>query len=141
MAIRPFIGTHQNKVDQKGRVSVPAKFRAGIAQLGYESIVVRFDDKRGCLEGSGWDRLERIAEDAPDFVDGDDLDSEDAADLFADFEELNFDPAGRVVLSEALRGIAGITESAVFRGTGRFFQIWSPEGLEAYQAKRKGGTA
>ena len=43
-----FLGTHLGKLDKKGRISVPASFRAGLERLGTEDIVsVTFRDATG----------------------------------------------------------------------------------------------
>jgi MraZ protein len=56
---------------------------------------------------------------------------DDLQTLFSDAEQLTFDGEGRIVLSDALREFAGITESAAFVGVGPTFQIWEPGALEA----------
>ena len=50
--------------------------------------------------------------------------------IFGDAKRFTFDSTGRIVLSEKLLKHANITDTAVFVGKGRKFQIWSPENWE-----------
>ncbi|CCG09296.1 division/cell wall cluster transcriptional repressor MraZ [Pararhodospirillum photometricum] len=134
--MRPFIGTYENKVDQKGRVSVPAKFRAVLQAEGYASIVVRPDPERGCIEGYGMDRLERLSDLTPDIVDLDDPQAAPVYQILAESEELSFDPNGRVLIPVPLLEAAGLGETAVFVGLGRVFQIWNPQAYTAFRAQK-----
>ncbi|ABC21760.1 division/cell wall cluster transcriptional repressor MraZ [Rhodospirillum rubrum] len=141
--MKPFIGTYENKVDRKGRVSVPAKFRAVLQAAEYTTIVVRPDRERGCIEGYGMDRLERLSEATPDLLDeGTQTPSlERIYDILSDSEELPFDPTGRVVVPADLLAQAGIGETAVFVGLGRVFQIWNPTALEASRGRKPRASA
>jgi len=47
--------------------------------------------------------------------------------LFGSMEEIAIDGSGRIILPPGLRRRAGITDSAMFVGTGETFEIWSPE--------------
>ncbi|GEO81815.1 division/cell wall cluster transcriptional repressor MraZ [Pararhodospirillum oryzae] len=132
--MRPFIGTYENKVDQKGRVSVPAKFRAVLQAEGYASIVVRPDPERGCIEGYGMDRLERLSDMTPDIVNLGDPNAAPAYQILAESEELTFDPNGRVLIPAWMLEAAGISDSAVFVGLGRVFQIWNPAAHATFRA-------
>ncbi len=131
VALRPFISTFTNKVDRKGRVSVPAKFRAVLQAAEYNSIVVRPDPVRGCLEGYGMDRLERLAEATPETLDIDE--AGESYQILAESEELPFDPNGRVLIPDHLLDAAGIGETAVFVGLGRLFQIWDPDAYATFK--------
>jgi len=53
-----FLSTFVNKVDRKGRVSVPASFRAALAGQSFAGIVVYRSFKNSAIEGSGYKRLE-----------------------------------------------------------------------------------
>lgn len=50
--------------------------------------------------------------------------------IFGDAKRFPFDSTGRIVLSEKLLKHAQISDTAVFIGKGRKFQIWSPENWE-----------
>jgi MraZ protein len=128
-----FLSTYVNKVDRKGRVSVPAGFRTALAGQSFAGIVCFRSFKTAAIEGSGIDRIEEMSA----RLDGLDQFSEDyeiIASIFSDSQQLPFDGEGRVVLPEDLAAHAGITDSAAFVGLGRTFQIWEPEAHKRHQA-------
>lgn len=131
-----FVSTHTNKVDRKGRVSVPAQWRAALANQSFAGVVC-LPNFRGqpCLDGMGFNRLEAMAEG----MDGNDLFSEEQDALtqlvFASARQLPFDTEGRIMLPADFLEIAGITEQASFVGKGREFQIWEPAAHAAHMAE------
>lgn len=136
-----FMGTHQNRLDAKSRVSVPAPFRAVLrAQAngngngeGTASLVLRPSHKHSCIEA--WPAAAFQALAAP--LDRLDLFSEAhddlAASLYADAYPVDADREGRIVLPEHLVAHARLTEAVVFMGLGRLFQIWEPQAAEQFR--------
>ena len=131
-----FLSTYVNKVDRKGRVSVPAGFRAALAGQSFAGIVCFRSFKTAAIEGSGIDRIEEMSA-RLDTLDQFSEDYDTIAAIFSDAQQLPFDGEGRVVLPEDLAGHAGITESAAFVGLGRTFQIWEPEAHKRHQAEMR----
>jgi MraZ protein len=140
-----FLSTFVNKVDRKGRVSVPAPFRAALSGHSFAGIVAFRSYKHAAIEAFGSDRMERLSTSVDDL----DLFSEQQDDLtatiFADAHQLPFDGDGRVVLPDELVAHAGITDRAAFAGRGPTFQIWEPEAFRVYQEEarqrvRRGGA-
>jgi MraZ protein len=129
-----FIGTFENKVDRKGRVSVPASFRQILATSAYQGIVAFRYKTPNAMQACGLEFLEELDQGISDY----DLFSEDhdalAFSLFGDSHQLPFDGEGRVILPPALMEITGIGDRAAFVGKGRTFQIWEPEALKAHKA-------
>lgn len=122
-----FLGTHQNRLDAKGRVSVPALFRAALKGAdGAAGLILRPSHTHRCIEA--WPATVFSALTRP--LDGLDLFSEAhddmAAALYADAYPIEPDKEGRVLLPEALVSHAGLAETVVFMGLGRIFQIWEP---------------
>ena len=140
-----FLSTFVNKVDRKGRVSVPASFRAALTGQSFAGIIAFRSFKTAAIEASGIDRIEEMSA-RLDALDQFSEDNESLASIFADAQQLAFDSEGRVVLPEDFAKHAGITESAAFVGLGRTFQIWEPEAHKRHQsemrerAKRQGMT-
>jgi MraZ protein len=123
-----FTGHVVNKVDRKGRVSVPASFRNELAKLSFPGIVV-FPSPEGlpAIDGAGIDWLENLSANfgtanpfAPKL-------RQARMALFGQVERLGFDPEGRVILTRGLMEQANISDSAAFIGMGETFQIWQPE--------------
>lgn len=122
------VGQHTNRIDRKGRVSVPKQFRDFYqAKGGYTGIYVYRSPKVDAVEGCDEEFMMRLA------------DSLEALDKFSDEQEdwatvilesahsLPFDPEGRIVLPEALIAHARLDTEATFVGRGRTFQIWNPD--------------
>ncbi len=130
-----FMDTVINKVDTKGRVSLPADYRAIVKELSTEIVCYRSLSApciEGCLEET-LDKLANVIEDATDFF------SETQDNLtnliFGDAKRFTFDSTGRIMLSEKLLKHAGITDTAVFVGKGRKFQIWNPQNWAKEEAR------
>lgn len=124
-----FLGTHQNRFDAKGRVSIPASFRTALrnqAQPGDALVILRPSHLYPCIEG--WTASAFASLSAPlDEYDPFSEDHEDlAASLYADAYPLDSDKEGRIILPEALKSHAGLTDEISFMGLGRTFQIWDP---------------
>ena len=140
-----FLSTFVNKVDKKGRVSVPAPFRTALAQQTFSGIIAFRSFKLPAIEGSGIDRMEEMSA-RIDALDEFSEDRDALSSIFADAQQLAFDGEGRIVLPEALCAHAGITENAAFVGLGRTFQIWEPQRFEQHRdelrerARRQGTT-
>ena len=124
-----------NKVDAKGRVSLPADYRAIVKELSMEIVCYRSLSApciEGCLEDT-LDKLATVIEDATDFF------SETQDNLtnliFGDARRFTFDSTGRIMLSEKLLKHAEITDTAVFVGKGRKFQIWNPQNWAKEEAR------
>ena len=145
-----FLGTHQNRLDAKGRVSIPAQFRTVLRATGNgevgTSLVLRPSHKHACIEAwpanafaalaTPLDRLDVFSDEHDDF----------ATALYADAYPLEADKEGRIVLPEEMIAQAGITDSVAFVGLSKTFQLWEPEAHKAHQEamrllKREQGVA
>lgn len=133
-----FIGTFENKVDRKGRVSVPATFRQTLAGLTFPGVIAFPSRRSSAIEACGMDLMEQlIAEQASVNLLSEQPD-EPASPLFYDLQQLPFDGEGRVILPPSFRELAGITTQATFVGVGKLFQIWDPQRLEAHRKTQTG---
>jgi MraZ protein len=130
-----FMSTYVNKVDRKGRVSVPATFRAQIQMTAqsFPGVVAYPLVDQEALEASGIDRMEAIAA-ALDDLDEPQQQQDLATMIFGRSQHLSFDPEGRILLPEPFVAHTQITESAVFVGLGATFQIWEPGRFAAHEA-------
>lgn len=132
-----FIDTFVNKIDRKGRVSVPATFRAALAAQAFQGIVAFPSFKFPALHCAGMDWMSSLIDSTANVdlfsPEHDDL----TASLFSDAKQLPFDGEGRVLLPESLCAHAHLSESAAFAGRGRYFEIWEPKALEDYKAEAR----
>ncbi len=138
MALRKtflFMDTIINKVDAKGRVSLPSDYRAIVKELSTEIVCYR-SLTSPCIEGCLEDLLDKLATDMENSLDFFSQTQDDLTNLiFGDAKRFAFDSTGRIVLTEKLLKHAQITDTAVFVGKGRKFQIWNPENWEKEEAR------
>jgi MraZ protein len=121
-----FVATFSNRLDQKGRVSVPASFRAVLARDGQDGLYCYPALDRPAIDGGGAQLKEAIAKRLAVFQTFSEDHESLATAFYGESRVLKIDPDGRVVLPEEFREYAGITEMAVFVGQGFKFQIWEP---------------
>ena len=132
-----FLSTYINKIDKKGRVSVPASFRASLSQQSFSGIIAYGSFINPCIEACGSNRIEILSQ----TIDNLDPYSE-ARDAFATTIlggciQLAFDSEGRIILPESLIEAASLDEQACFVGKGATFEIWQPQAFEFYSAKAR----
>ena len=130
-----FLSSYENRLDTKGRISVPAAFRASLVNESFAGVVLIRSFTNNCIEGFSMSRMEKMAS-ATDQMGVFDSDLDDlSAMLFADARPLAFDVTGRIVVPADMLEHAGITDRAVFVGRGNSFQIWNPDAFHAVQEK------
>ncbi len=126
-----FLSTHENKIDKKGRVSVPAPFRAELSDESFQGVVLFRSNVHSCLEGFAWSYMQEIGKRLDDFdlfsAEQDDL----ATSIFGTAVQLSMDGEGRIILPQDLIGFASLEEKVSFVGMGAKFQIWSPSDFES----------
>ncbi len=130
-----FLSSAVNKVDAKGRVSVPAHFRAVVQTRGYGELYAIRQLDVPALDVGGLDLLdryeERIALEDPFLQTADDM----SFFVHGDGAFLKYDQDGRITVSDFIREHTGITTEVAFVGRGNFFQIWEPGRLRDYGAQ------
>lgn len=132
-----FLSTVVNKLDKKGRVSVPASFRGALEKEVFASVVVFRSLHLPTLEGMGAGRLQQLSES----LDRHDIFAQSSHDLadcvFADAQMLGFDSEGRIAIPAAFLAYARIQDQIAFVGRGATFQIWDPEAFQVHQGKAR----
>ena len=134
-----FLSTYQNKIDKKGRVSVPASFRSYLSNLGYNGVICYPSFNNNCIEAWPQDRIEKISnaidslnpfEEKKDYI---------ATSILSESINLQFDSERRILITNKLLKHAKIKNSILFVGQGKTFQIWEPNYYEKFKvtAKRK----
>ncbi len=120
-----FLDTVINKVDNKGRVSLPADYRSIAKELNTQIVLYR-SLTSNCIEGCTEELMEKLASDIETSHDFFSSEQDDLTNLiFGDAKRYSFDSTGRILLSEKLIAHADIKDKAVFVGKGRKFQIWN----------------
>lgn len=124
-----FTGEYRHAIDAKGRVAVPARFRAELAQGAFVSRWI--DTCLAIFPRPEWERLaDRVSE----------LPFSDAgARVFSRFVfsgafEFTLDAQGRLVLPPALREFASLNDDAVVVGARDHIELWEPKKWDAYSS-------
>jgi MraZ protein len=121
-----FVSNFTLRLDSKGRVSIPAPFRSVLTRDGFEGLYCYPTLDRPALDAGGQALLMEIEALIARFHPFSNERERFAAALYGTSEVLRMDGEGRVVLPEALKTHAGITEAIAFVGLGNKFQIWEP---------------
>ena len=128
-----FLSSYENKLDKKGRVSVPANFRSHLNSLGYNGFISYPSFNNQSIEAWPQDRVEKITntidslnpfEEKRDFF---------ATSILSECENLQCDTEGRISLSEKLLAHAKIKSNILFVGLGKTFQMWEPKNFEKFK--------
>ncbi len=128
-----FIGTFENKVDRKGRVSVPATFRSALQGQAFHGIIAFRSYRAQAIEACGMDFMHKLNDSVSNLDLFSDTHDDLATTIFADSHSLALDGDGRVMMPAELAEHAGITDKAAFVGKGPIFQIWEPGRLQAHK--------
>ncbi len=132
-----FLSTYENKLDKKGRVSVPASFRSYLSNLGYNGVICYTSFNNQSIEAWPQDRIEKRSnaidslnpfEEKRDFF---------ATSILSESINLQFDSEGRISLSAKLLKHAKIKKDMIFVGQGKTFQIWEPTIFEKFKTNAR----
>lgn len=127
------MGEYQHSLDDKARITIPAKFRE---DLGSSFVMTRGLDE--CLfvyPRKDWENLEAKLRAMP-------LARGDARQFirffFSGASECDLDRQGRVVVPVNLREYAGITQDCVVIGVGARMEIWDAQRWKSYSTSAQG---
>ena len=130
-----FVSHYMLRLDAKGRVSVPASFRAVLARDGFDGLYCYPALDRPALDAGGNALLTEIQALISGYPHYSEQREQFALSLYGTSETLSIDSEGRVVLTESLKAHAGITDAASFVGLGHKFRIWEPGRFRAELAE------
>ena len=129
-----FLSNFENKIDKKGRVSVPATFRSHLSTMGYNGFIAYPSFNHLALEACSQDRIEKLSNTIDSLNPFEEKRDYFATSVLSESENLQFDPEGRVTLSEKLLSHAKIKNSILFVGLGKTFQIWEPKNFQNFRS-------
>ena len=132
-----FVSHFTNRLDAKGRVSIPAPFRAVLARDGFEGLYVHPSLDAEALDCGGNALLREI-----DGLLGTLSPYSEERDMFSTAllgtsEVLKVDTEGRMILTDTLKAYAAISTEVTFVGQGHKFQIWEPGRFRAHLEEAK----
>lgn len=139
-----FRGTHEHSLDEKGRTSVPSRFRrvftkaaqaAEVEESSARTALILSPSDDGCLIAwplDRWLEFEANVLALPRF-------REDARWLrrfmLAEAEEVQVDSSGRILIPARMREEAGIDGAVLWKGQGDMCELWSPDRFRAVKAR------
>ncbi len=132
-----FLSTYENKLDKKGRVSVPASYRSYLSSTGYNGIICYPSFNNQCIEAWPQDRIEKISNAIDSLNPFEEKKDYFATSILSESINLQFDSEGRIQITPKLLKHAKIKNSMLFVGQGKTFQIWEPTLFEKFRANAK----
>lgn len=125
-----FLGQYRHNIDEKGRLTIPARFRELLADGAY--ITQGFDQNLMVLRTATFEFIsKRVNQNSMT----DQVTRELARLLFATAERAETDKNGRILIPQFLRQAAKLNGEAVLAGVGDYFEIWAPAGWEQQIAR------
>ena len=128
-----FLSSFENKLDKKGRVSVPSSFRAYLNSMGYNGFITYPSFNHAALDGCAQERIEKLSESIDSLGPFEDKRDYFATSILSESVSLQFDSEGRVSLPKKLLDHAKIKSNILFVGLGKTFQIWEPKLFEKFK--------
>ena len=132
-----FLSTYENKLDKKGRVSVPASFRSYLSNLGYNGAICYPSFNNQSIEAWPQDRIEKISNTIDSLSPFEEKRDFFATSILSESINLQFDSEGRISLTPKLLKHAKIKNSMLFVGQGKTFQIWEPASFEKFKVNAR----
>ena len=132
-----FLATYENKLDKKGRVSVPASYRSYLSNIGYNGVICYPSFNHPCVEAWPQDRIEKISNAIDTLNPFEEKKDYFATSILSESINLQFDSEGRIQITPKLLKHAKIKNSMLFVGQGKTFQIWEPALFEKFRANAR----
>lgn len=128
------LGTYTPKIDAKGRVALPAKFRS---QLGQGLVMARGQER--CVYLLPFDEFRRIASQIQRTSVGNKAAREYLRVFLSGAVDQEPDKQGRVVVPQMLRDYANLGSAIVVIGVGTRAELWNKDAWESYLAQKEEG--
>ena len=129
-----FLSSLENKIDKKGRVSVPSTFRSHLNSMGYNGFITYPSFNHSALEACSQDRIEKLSKTIDYLNPFDEKRDYFATSILSESVNVQFDTEGRISLSDKLLNHAKIKSRILFVGLGYTFQIWEPTLFEKFKS-------
>ena len=121
------LGTHSYQLDQKGRISLPVRFREAFADGAY--LTLGQDGCLFCFPRVEWERRsDEVASSPLSDADG----RAYSRQFFGSSDEAKLDGQGRVTIPQRLREAVGIDKEVVVLGVRDRMEIWDREAHDRY---------
>ena len=132
-----FLSHYLNKIDKKGRVSLPSTFRSVLPKQNKNELILFKSFKFPAIDGCSYERINKIAE----RINNLDIFSDDQDDfstsIFSETVPTKIDNEGRFLIPDFLKKYCNIKDEVTFIGQGNYFQIWEPNSVLEHQKKSR----
>jgi len=119
-----FRGRFDHTIDDKGRVSLPVKFREILRKYNDAIVITTFD---GCLYVYPHEEWIKFEEKVSELPSGSREMRDFHRSLLANATECTVDKQGRILVPNSLRPIANLIKDVVIAGRVKHFEIWDRE--------------
>ena len=132
-----FLSTYENRIDKKGRVSVPASFRSYLSNLGFNGLICYPSFNNPSIEACYQERIEKISNAIDSLNPFEEKRDYFSTSILSESISLQFDSEGRISLTSKLLKHAKIRNIMLFVGQGQTFQIWEPATFEKFKVNAR----
>lgn len=127
-----FLGQYHHSIDNKGRLTIPSKFRESLKDGAY--LMVGFDNNLMLFTPSTFENMTKqtsaISHTNP-------IARELKRQIFTTAEYVELDKNGRILIPQFLRETIGLKIEAILAGVGNLIEIWHPEAWQPYKDQLK----
>ena len=135
-----FLSTYINRIDKKGRISVPSSFRSVLEHNGLKGLICYPSPTLTSIEGCTFNRIKKLSDAIDSLGPFSEERSNFSSSILADSYQVGFDKEGRVILPTELLTSVGIIDEVAFIGMGETFQMWNPETYNIYKKENQKQT-
>ncbi len=137
LVMNRFLSHATNKIDAKGRVSIPAPFRSVLSRLAIEELYCFQDFVFPAISAGGPDLLERFERQIASLNPFSPEANRMSLVIHGGGVFMKLDQEGRLMITDFIRSHAGITSEVTFVGRADHFQLWQPQAFEETQAQAR----
>ena len=131
-----YLGRYVNKVDKKGRVSIPAAYRSLMQEEGSANCFICYHDDFKFLEVFSESYMDMIDQKISSFSVGSREKIALESKYYTNVQEIKLDSEGRIILPRDYATWTSIDAEVLFAGMGDRFEMWCPERYEGPRAQR-----
>ncbi|OHV84206.1 division/cell wall cluster transcriptional repressor MraZ [Rhizobium sp. LCM 4573] len=134
-----FLSNATNRIDAKGRVSVPAGFRSVLVAREIQELYCLQDFVYPAISVGGPDLLDRYERQIAAFDPFSPEANRMSLLVHGGGVFMRLDAEGRLMVTDFIRDFTGITSEVTFVGRSDHFQLWRPQAFSDAQAAAREG--
>lgn len=130
-----FRGSDPINMDAKGRMAIPTRYRALLAEVCANELVITIDMKSPCLTLSPLPEWKKFEEKVSALPAMDELGEMLSRFVVGQAKDLQVDSSGRILIPPELRGYANLDKKLVLVGRTQRLEIWSQDSWDQERDK------